>query len=497
MKPTNTKIAPCNPVSSNCVIWQGPDIPCIELCKGDTVSDVVANVATQLCNLLDELKISTFDLSCLGTPSCPPANFHDLIQLIIDKICEQNNITQTANGCPDCVVPIASCLQYFNPANGDLVTQGQLLDYVQLIATKLCEQITRINDINDELNSVASSARGSGGTTTITYDIPQVTPECVLPSVPTNINVVVAELERQFCNLRTATGNPTNIYSALTRECSDLANQPKLFGSGIMSSIPNWIINEQTLADNLNNLWLTVCDMRAAIINIQLNCCPDCCDGIDVLMTGELVSGPTLKLYFNGSVTSGFQECNGTTTLTISDTSGGVITVNIPVITLLNSVTGYSLSLSSTPINVADNLTITGIFCASPIDSTTGCSECQSVLSYTIVNNINCPTVSFSSTLTSISYSFIHSYGSATYVIELWNNALSLMVSSQTVPAPIPQTIAGTFSGLTVGTDYKVRVKVIVGTNTSTCPYTPVSTLPDPCPPPTNIYTEFNYVIIT
>ena len=40
----------CSPVSSNCVTWQGPNISCINLCKGDSVSDVVYKLATQICD---------------------------------------------------------------------------------------------------------------------------------------------------------------------------------------------------------------------------------------------------------------------------------------------------------------------------------------------------------------------------------------------------------------------------------------------------------------
>ena len=47
---TNGNSAPkgCNPVSSNCVIWQGPDIPCIDLCAGDSISAVLAKLCEQL-----------------------------------------------------------------------------------------------------------------------------------------------------------------------------------------------------------------------------------------------------------------------------------------------------------------------------------------------------------------------------------------------------------------------------------------------------------------
>ena len=45
MIPTdNGSTQPCSPLSSNCVVWQGPDIPCIDICNGDTVSDVIANL---------------------------------------------------------------------------------------------------------------------------------------------------------------------------------------------------------------------------------------------------------------------------------------------------------------------------------------------------------------------------------------------------------------------------------------------------------------------
>jgi hypothetical protein len=45
LEPTNTQRG-CTPLSSNCVIWQGPDISCINLCKGPTqtfFSQVIIN----------------------------------------------------------------------------------------------------------------------------------------------------------------------------------------------------------------------------------------------------------------------------------------------------------------------------------------------------------------------------------------------------------------------------------------------------------------------
>lgn len=78
----------CMPISSNCVIWQGPKIPCLNLCKGDTITDVLYKFATDYCALLEQLDPEKYDLSCLNSTSCTITDFKDLIQALIDKICE-------------------------------------------------------------------------------------------------------------------------------------------------------------------------------------------------------------------------------------------------------------------------------------------------------------------------------------------------------------------------------------------------------------------------
>ena len=85
MKPLNYDNSPCSPISSNCVIWQGPDIPCIKLCAGDTISDVVFKLATELCTVLDTLNVTNYDLSCFNLVACGPNDFQALIQFLIER----------------------------------------------------------------------------------------------------------------------------------------------------------------------------------------------------------------------------------------------------------------------------------------------------------------------------------------------------------------------------------------------------------------------------
>ena len=86
MKPLNYDNSPCSPTSSNCVIWQGPDLHCIKLCKGDTISDVIANLATELCNVMDQLSITNYDLSCFELVGCKPETYQELLQFLIEHI---------------------------------------------------------------------------------------------------------------------------------------------------------------------------------------------------------------------------------------------------------------------------------------------------------------------------------------------------------------------------------------------------------------------------
>lgn len=78
----------CLPTSSNCIVWDGPDIPCLRLCKGDTITDVLYKLATDYCELLLQFDPSKYDISCFNYIGCAPEDFSELLQIIINKICD-------------------------------------------------------------------------------------------------------------------------------------------------------------------------------------------------------------------------------------------------------------------------------------------------------------------------------------------------------------------------------------------------------------------------
>ncbi len=83
--------------SSNNVIWQGADIPCLNLCRGDSITNVIYQLATAYCQLVD---MESYDTDCVteATSLEKPENISELIQLLIDAICYLSTHTTGEQG---------------------------------------------------------------------------------------------------------------------------------------------------------------------------------------------------------------------------------------------------------------------------------------------------------------------------------------------------------------------------------------------------------------
>lgn len=498
MKPLNATETGCTPISSNCVIWQGPDIECVKLCKGDTVSAVVAKLATELCTIMEELKISNYDLTCLNLSGCGPLNFQQLIQLLIDKVCALNECCQQNNtgngtqreGCPDCIVDICKNFYYTNEL-GDLVTTMQLTDYVTAIGNRVCNIIDEIEIIKLQINNLDIRVTALENAPPPSFTIPQIVPNCVLPGVPTDINIVLAALEQQFCSLISATGTGPQILTSISAPCVT-STTPSLGNSSItMGAIPGWINPVATLADSVNNLWLTICDIRAAVLNIQTNCCPTGCSGVILTMSIDL-DGSDLNIYMNGTIPSGFLQCTGTTAFRIEDAFGAYVIVYADISIFLNSITGYSVNLASSALDLTSSITVTATPCLN--NGITG-AHCE----YTLVEDVYngaalCPTMTYTANSTSIDFSttIVNPGTGVNYTIEVYDNSLTTLITSTTVLVTVPPayTWTGTLSGLSASTTYKIRVVVQPASGPAiNCPYAVIITQPPVCTPPDSLTT--------
>jgi hypothetical protein len=275
MKPLNLDNKPCSPISSNCVVWQGPDIPCIELCTGDTVSDVVFAMATELCTILDTLKVSNYDLTCFNLQACGPQDFQALIQFLIEKICENEGLTPETKDvptCPDCVVSVAECFVTGNQ------TTMQLVDYVQLIGQRICSLIDEIGLISAQITDIVNRVTILENAPEPTFTIPQVAlTECNLSATITapgsyDVDVLLGALINDstygYCALTNATGLPADLISAVVSQEPCITETSPSISKGVAygTEYPTWVDNPATVADSITNIWLVLCDLYTSLL---------------------------------------------------------------------------------------------------------------------------------------------------------------------------------------------------------------------------------------
>jgi hypothetical protein len=502
MKPLNNDNPTCNPISSNCVIWQGPDIACIKLCKGDSISEVTYKLALELCKIMETLNVSNYDLSCFGLIECPPDDFKQLIQLLIKRICEIESCVfepctdpgccgkkckscceNGTSGCPDCVVNIAPCFYFLNP-QGDQVTTMQLTDYVTAIGNKICDLVSQITTINQTLaqfNTRITNLEKSVSKQ-VPFSLPTIIPVCVMPSVATDPIAVLQALEAQFCALLQATGTPNDIYFAIQASCLNGTPPPAV---GMGGTVPGWVqINNQ--ADAVNNIIAMICDLRNAVRNIQLNCCPTGCDGINIQMQAQVVSGQ-LKIFLTGTIPAGFSYCGGILPqLYVADTNGNFFYAPIDVIGDLNAPGGTVIPLAGTPVNPSSNLNISITPC---FHNNATNATCQYQLATLVINTSVCPPLGFVSTDTTIDYNFTWTGGAAALTVQLYDQTGTVLISSNTHNVAGAQVVNGTFTGLNPGTQYKIRLSVLASGAEAPqiCNWNVVNTLPPACVPPGSV----------
>jgi hypothetical protein len=219
-------------------------------------------------------------LSCFNLAACPPADFQALIQFLIEQICALQGLTPGTDGtkstCPDCVVSVATCLRNTDPS---LPATMQLLDYVQLLANKICTLIDQVSVINTQITNIDARVTVLENTPPPTFTIPSIETGCLIDYIPgtpasTTIDVILNVLLNNntigYCALIDATGFPAEILSAVQVQCIDGTSESLANPGDTMSDYPDWIETPFTAADAITNLWVALCDVYNAVDNISL-----------------------------------------------------------------------------------------------------------------------------------------------------------------------------------------------------------------------------------
>jgi len=364
--PTNTsKKSNCgNPTTTECVTWQGENIPCLGIERGQFISESVKLVADEVCILKSTLDLTDLDLKCvfdlcLSCPD-PEKTLKVVLQLIINKICTINqaiaNLSVSTSTNSDPLVRLASCFQYTND-NGDLVIELAHSDYTRRIANAVCTILLDISTLQNDIDDLRDRVLAVE-TRVNNFDssLPDVDSSCLFVGVRP-VNEAYSLLDQAFCQLRGATGNTTDINRAVSQQCSDLNAE--------FAATPGWSLNPVNLAQTIQNMWIVMCKRSAEVKSIQDTCCAITCDdvkiGFVVLLNTER-NEATIR-FTSGAGTqlpAGFADAGSV--MTITDKSGNSVDFNVPIsnngeevidLTGLNTADQYSFDLDAKVSNGA------------------------------------------------------------------------------------------------------------------------------------------------
>lgn len=486
MIPTNSSGSTngCDNISSNCVIWQGPDISCIDLCNGDSISEVVFKLATKVCDLLESgvdvnPNLEGLDLTCLNIRGVTPTELVPVLQAMINQICLNANSgaggNEKSSSLP--IMTLPACMQY-DDKSGNPVTQLPLDEFATLIANQVCDNLASINTINSTLSSLntridvleACVLPCSGGVVEA-----QIVPSCVSNvGTLTNVSVVVLALETAFCSLRNAVGFPSAINSAISQSVITGSSLTRTSSSVSYGSKTGWNNSASTLAESVQNAWIVIDDLYTAIGNIQTNCCPSGCDSVIFDYVAQVVTDAQglvtgINFNFQGStIPTGFADVTGFSKIIVTDING--VSLNqIFSVQVEQSTSGILFDTAG--LNTANDLNVSVQFNVS-----NGTDTCETVLSSVLNGIVPCPSLQINPiTEDGVTVSFGNNLGStASYIVNVINASTGVVAATQTINNPGP-TVSAIFTGLIPSTSYQVQVTVNFAGATNLCPLSTVT----------------------
>jgi hypothetical protein len=471
MLPSNkNNTSPCTPVSSNCVIWQGPDIACIDLCTGDTVSDVVAKLAEEVCSIIDAScqctpDLTGLDISCIT--AVPPTDLVATLQEIINYAC---NLTPEVDASK-VILPLAKCFQYRE--GGKLIEELPADEWAKYVGDELCSLFDVIKTLNQNQRNLESQVRElqacvlpCEGKQKADFNIIST---CLFKGSEVQISELVLAIETELCAHNAAVGTISSISRAISAQPVS-GSSPRLSVDGTIGNIAGWNNAPATLAETINNQWLAFGDIYTAVSEIQESL-PKNCENVDFKFTYNTVDSSGngvpdfINLNFQATrIPSGFSDCNGFTTVTVTDSNGTQITQNINVSGSIRSTSGVNVDITS--LNRFSSLNLSIPFCVT--DGNSQCADGQQVI---IPLDAPCPSVTLTQSLGTITATFPNTLGNrVSYKLEAISQTTGIILGTTTINNP-STSVNYVFNGTTPGETYDVIVSVIAGEAAiTTCP---------------------------
>ena len=304
MQSKNKFTSNCIKTYPRCIEWNLDDIPCLGIKRGDLLDEIVFAITRKICEIAGD-DLSTINVQCLINKlgAVEPLNktVTTYLQLLIDNECKLADLITAINARIDGIVNVSlildlKCLATFDSFGNQLPYNQQTV--LQSLITETClirNQITgltgAIANVNIRIDNLPTP-----------YVEPKLT-SCLYTAQSTSLAVNI--LASDYCTYKLALGTVANIQTAIGRQCTGLSTQ---FANNI-----NFIQSPASQAHTINNLWLTVCDLRTRLITLEGCACKITCKDILIGFTTTFNDDKTVSLKFTGGagtlIPVGYTDC--------------------------------------------------------------------------------------------------------------------------------------------------------------------------------------------
>jgi len=224
--------------------------------------------------------------------------------------------------------------------NGIVVNDSPTTGYISRIGAVLSNQIDLYNQVTQtlatygqdiaSLDSRVDALEISGNT------VPNVNGHCFTGDALSPITTVVELMAESACDYNTVLGTTSALMEAILAEGASTLNVLAAFSqASAMAGLSGWISDPKTIADTINNLWLSYLDSRAGVANAISQMTPACSQAIVNFYTRfSLGSGSTsgIAVYFSGYSFIPTAYVDNGSTITITDGIGGIYTTGVDLI---------------------------------------------------------------------------------------------------------------------------------------------------------------------
>lgn len=318
----------CVKTRSGCVKWDGPEIPCLDICPGDELNDLVYAIAQKVCDALGETDFSTLSLQCLidklGVTLPTERTIITLFQLAFDNDCRLADLIQDLEDMivdPNAPLDLdLKCLVIEGPGGSSIPVTQMLLN--QVLITEFCLLKTRVAGL--ELKDIDLQAQ---------IDALSAIPPYVEPTLTTcwagtrTLSQQVVQGYAALCTYRDAVGTLPEISTAVAEQPAGLNVVP-------YTTNPNWQLIPQSMADAVVNQWIVIGNLLTRMATIEACACQITCKDIKIGFITTFNDNNTVTLSFTpGSgvnIPDGFEDCGSI--LTITNQNNITFSLSVPIV---------------------------------------------------------------------------------------------------------------------------------------------------------------------